>query len=53
VTAALDFHAQGFDFADALHLASSDATEAIYTFDEQFVRKGMHSALPVKVVPDK
>lgn len=51
VTAALDFHAQGFDFADALHLASGDATEALYTFDERFVRKGRGATPPVKVVP--
>lgn len=51
VAAALDFYAQGFDFADAMHLASSDATEAIYTFDERFVSKGKHATPPVKVVP--
>jgi predicted nucleic-acid-binding protein len=53
VAAALDFYAQGYDFADAMHLASSDTTEAIYTFDERFVRKGRHAAPPVKVVPGK
>jgi predicted nucleic-acid-binding protein len=53
VTAALDFHAQGFDLADALHLASSDATEAVYTFDERFVRKGKLAAPPVRMVPGK
>lgn len=51
VAAALDFYAEGFDFADALHLASSDTTGAIYTFDEKFVRKGKDSVPPVKVVP--
>jgi len=53
VAAALDFYAQGFDFGDAMHLASSDTTEAIYTFDERFVRKGKHATPPVKVVPGK
>jgi len=53
LAAALDFYAQGFDFADAMHLASSDATKAIYTFDERFVRKGNNAAPPVKMVPGK
>ncbi|MDA8430605.1 MAG: type II toxin-antitoxin system VapC family toxin [Geobacteraceae bacterium] len=51
VTAALKYYAQGYDFADALHLASSDTTKAVYTFDEQFVRKGKHALPPVKGVP--
>ena len=52
VAAALDYFAQGFDFADALHLASSDTTEVLYTFDERFVRKGREAAAPsVKAVP--
>ena len=53
VSAALDFYAQGYDFADALHLASSDTTEAFYTFDERFVRKGKHAMPPVMMVPGK
>jgi predicted nucleic-acid-binding protein len=53
VAAALDLFAQGYDFADAIHLASSDATKAVYTFDERFVRKGKHAVPPVKVVPGK
>ncbi|NVN93276.1 MAG: type II toxin-antitoxin system VapC family toxin [Desulfuromonadales bacterium] len=51
VTVALDFFADGFDFADALHLASSDTTEAIFTFDERFIRKGRKLTPPVKAVP--
>lgn len=51
VTAALDYYAQGYDFADALHLACSDSAQAVYTFDEQFVRKGKHALPPVKSVP--
>jgi len=53
VAAALDFYAQGYDFADALHLASSDSVQAFYTFDERFVRKGKHALPPVKGVPGK
>ena len=53
LAAALDFYAQGFDFSDAMHLASSDTTKAIYTFDEQFVRKGKLAAPTVKMVPGK
>ena len=53
VSAALDFYTQGYDFADALHLASSDTARAVYTFDEQFVRKGKHAVPPVKGVPCK
>ncbi|MBW2690423.1 MAG: type II toxin-antitoxin system VapC family toxin [Deltaproteobacteria bacterium] len=53
VAAALNFYTEGFDFADALHLASSDATEAIYTFDERFIRKGRDSVPPVLGVPDQ
>lgn len=53
MAAALDYYAQGFDFADALHLASSDTVQTVYTFDEQFGRKGKHTLPPVKVVPGK
>ncbi|MDO9068980.1 MAG: type II toxin-antitoxin system VapC family toxin [Deltaproteobacteria bacterium] len=53
VAAALDFFSQGYDFADAIHLASSDTTQVFYTFDEQLIRKGSHAEPPVKVVPGK
>ena len=46
------FHAQGFDFADALHLAASEGTEALYTFDERFIRKGRETVPPVLGVPE-
>lgn len=52
VAVALDLFAEGFDFADALHLASSDGTEALYTFDERFIRKGKEALPPVMGVPD-
>jgi hypothetical protein len=51
VAVALDFFAEGFGFADALHLASSDTTEALYTFDRRFMRKGRKLTPPVKAVP--
>lgn len=53
VAAALDYFAQGYDFADAMHLACSDTAQAVYTFDEQFIRKGKHAVPPVKGVPLK
>jgi predicted nucleic-acid-binding protein len=53
VAAALEYYTQGYDFADALHLASSDTAQAVYTFDEKFVRKGKHAVPPVKGVPGK
>jgi len=53
VAAALDFYSEGFDFADALHLASSDTTQAVFTFDEKFVRKGKVTVPPVRMVPGK
>ena len=43
VAAALDFYAQGYDFADALHRAPSDATEAFYTFDRAVHAQGKTS----------
>ncbi len=52
VAAALGFYSQGFDFADAFHLASSDAAEAFYTFDERFIRKGKEACPPVLKVPE-
>ena len=52
VAAALDFYADGFDFADALHLAASEGTEALYTFDERFIRKGKEAVPPVLGVVD-
>jgi predicted nucleic-acid-binding protein len=52
VAAALDFYAQGFDFADALHLAASEGAAALYTFDERFIRKGREAVPPVLGVPE-
>lgn len=36
---ALTWHQSGLDFADALHLASSQHCETLYTFDREFAKK--------------
>jgi len=36
VTQAIGWHQQGMDFADALHLASSQQLKKFYTFDKKF-----------------
>lgn len=36
---ALDWHEQGLDFADALHLASRHTTDAFVSFDKKLVRQ--------------
>lgn len=36
---ALQWHENGMDFADALHLAHSQNCSAMYTFDDKFVKK--------------
>ena len=53
IAAALDYHAKGFDFADALHLAASEGSQVLYTFDKDFVLKGRHTVPAVKGVPVK
>jgi predicted nucleic-acid-binding protein len=35
----LEWHENGLDFADALHLAQSQNCSAIYTFDDKFVKR--------------
>ncbi|MFB2977171.1 hypothetical protein [Microseira sp. BLCC-F43] len=35
----LQWHENGLDFADALHLAPSQNCSAIYTFDDKFVKR--------------
>lgn len=37
ISKALEWHKQGLDFADALHLAKSQDYEAIVTFDKKFI----------------
>ncbi len=39
VAQALQWHENGLDFADALHLAQSHNCSAIYTFDTKFVTR--------------
>ena len=41
VVTALDWHARGLDFADALHLASSAAASAFATFDSALARRAL------------
>ena len=36
---AIDWHQQGMDFSDALHLAQSQQCEKLYTFDKKFSAK--------------
>ena len=36
---AIDWHEQGLDFADALHLANSQHLPALATFDEKFIKR--------------
>lgn len=44
---ALDWYAQGLDFADALHLAQSHGCEELATFDKAFAKQaGKLGALP-------
>lgn len=40
VLSALEMHASGMDFADAVHLTSSEHVERFYSFDEPFVKLG-------------
>jgi predicted nucleic-acid-binding protein len=47
VALALDFYREGMDFADALHLASSQTVERFYTFDRNFVKAGKHAGIAV------
>lgn len=50
VARALDLHDQGFDFADALHLASSRRADAFATFDHGLRRRARHVPDLVPVV---
>lgn len=46
---AIQWHSQGVDFADALHLALSQRCESLVTFDKKFVRKMARLAARPKV----
>lgn len=39
IAQALQWHEQGLDFADAMHLALSQQYQPFFTFDSQLVRK--------------
>lgn len=36
---ALEWHEDGMDFADALHLAGSQSSDVLFTFDQKFVKR--------------
>ena len=39
ISQALEWHLDGMDFTDALHLAYSQQFEELYTFDKKFIKK--------------
>ncbi len=39
IAQALQWHENGLDFADALHLAQGQHCSELYTFDEKFIKK--------------
>ena len=39
IVQAIDWHKEGMDFADALHLVQSQKYECFYTFDRKFIKK--------------
>ncbi len=45
VARAVEWHAQGLDFADALHLASRSDAERFLTFDERFVKRAQRAGV--------
>ena len=47
VLRALDRHAEGMDFADALHLALAGAADRFATFDRQLLRAGKVGGVPI------
>jgi len=46
VSCALSWYADGIDFADALHLASSAGARRFMTFDEKFVKRSKRLTSP-------
>lgn len=50
VADALEAYADGFDFADALHLAMSADCEAFLTFDKPFLRRAKRHSLRIPVI---
>jgi predicted nucleic-acid-binding protein len=50
VALALQWHENGLDFADALHLAQSQHCQEMQTFDQQFVRRSERiTSCPVRL----
>jgi predicted nucleic-acid-binding protein len=47
---AIDLYERGFDFADALHLASSPEGASFYTFDTAFIRRARTLKISVKAL---
>ena len=45
VAEALDWANRGLDFADALHLASSQSTQEFVSFDERFVKRARRAGI--------
>ena len=50
VTAALDWYADGSDFADALHLARTQSRGVMLTFDASFCKPGQRASVKIKVL---
>jgi predicted nucleic acid-binding protein len=48
---ALEWHQNGLDFADALHLASSSDCTRLATFDKAFISKSKHLAQCAVTLP--
>jgi predicted nucleic-acid-binding protein len=46
----LEWHRQGVDFADALHLARSEGCEALLSFDRSLVRQAADRSLKPRVL---
>jgi len=49
IAKALTWHQDGFDFADALHLASSNAQDSFATFDQALIKKSAQLGAARKV----
>ncbi|QGN54685.1 type II toxin-antitoxin system VapC family toxin [Novosphingobium sp. Gsoil 351] len=51
IAQALDWHQEGMDFADAIHLASAGRCDAFVTFDRKFAKRAKTlAATPIKVL---
>lgn len=51
IHAAIQWHAKGLDFADALHLSASQHCQRMASFDADFIKKAKHlSSCPVSLL---